>query len=331
MNRFATALLVVLSVVTLTSCAQDGGLRERLKERRAQREAAKAPAASTVTASAGTRRYTLQHGGHERHYLVHVPARLDPSRPAPMLVALHGGGGNMDHQADDARYGLLSLAEREGYVLVVPNGHSQRRNGGLATWNAGQCCGNARDEGIDDVGFIRQVVERVAGSLNVDRRRIYATGMSNGGMMAYRLACEAGDLFAAVAPVAGTDNTRSCTPSKAVSVLHIHARNDSHVRFEGGAGPDAVRASLITDFVSVPDTVAKWARLNACTAPAKPVLERPGARCERHAACRDGSEVQLCVTESGGHSWPGGHKARGEAPSTALSANDTMAEFFRRH
>ena len=99
----------------------------------------------------------------------------------------------------------------------------------FATWNAGNCCGGARDQNVDDVGFIRQIVANLTRQMNVDRQRIYATGMSNGGLMSYRLACEMSDVFKAIAPVAGTDNTRSCTPKQPVAVLHIHARNDTHV------------------------------------------------------------------------------------------------------
>lgn len=281
---------------------------------------------------AGDFSFTMTHGGLARMYRVHVPARYDPARPAPLLVALHGGGGNMDIQASDSAYGQIAKSESEGFIAVFPNGFSRFPGGKFATWNAGNCCGAARDRNIDDVGFIREVVADVARRWQVDRSRIYATGMSNGAMMAYRLACEAADVFSAIAPVAGTDNTRSCTPTKPVSVLHIHAKDDSHVLFTGGAGPDSVARSQITDYVSVADTIAKWSRLDSCTAPAGRVVDKPGAYCELASSCQAGSQVELCVTESGGHSWPGGRKFRGggQAPSQALSANDAMWEFFNR-
>ena len=274
--------------------------------------------------------FTIQHGGLARMYRVHVPAGYDPARPVPLLVALHGGGGNMDFQANDALYGQITKSDREGFIAVFPNGYSRLPGGKFATWNAGNCCGAARDQAIDDVGFIRQVVADVAQRWSIDRERIYATGMSNGAMMAYRLACEMSDVFKAIAPVAGTDNTRACTPRNPVSVLHIHARNDSHVLFTGGAGPDSVAKALVADYVSVPATVAKWAALDKCSGPARRVLERPGAQCEVYAACGAGTQVQLCVTDTGGHSWPGGQKLRagGEGPSQAISANDLMWDFF---
>jgi polyhydroxybutyrate depolymerase len=268
-------------------------------------------------------------------YLVHVPRNVDPARPAPLLMALHGGGGNMQLQAKDANYGLISKSEQVGFIAVFPNGYSPFPGGRLATWNAGNCCGAARDKGIDDVGFVRAVLADVQRRLAVDERRIYASGMSNGGMMAQRLACEAADVFAGVAAVAGTDNTRSCKPARPIAVLEIHARNDDHVLFDGGAGKAAFRdASKVTDFTSVPETITRWTRRNQCSsAPPTRVLARPGAYCERYSGCSDGAAVQLCVTETGGHSWPGAGQVRGgkEAPSQAISANDVMWDFFSQH
>lgn len=275
--------------------------------------------------------FTLRHDNLTRRYRVHVPAKYDPGTPAPLLVVLHGGGGNMDYQANDAYYGQISASEREGFVAVFPNGFSRLRSGKLATWNAGDCCGAARDRNVDDVGFIRAIVASLTRRMNIDRDRIYATGMSNGAMMAYRLACELPEVFRAIAAVAGTDNTRSCPPTRPVSILHIHARNDAHVLYAGGAGPGLRDESKVTDFTSVADTVSKWVRLNGCTTTPRRIVETTGAYCDVYSPCQDKAAVQLCVTETGGHSWPGGRKPRGgEPPSRAISANDVMWDFFRR-
>jgi polyhydroxybutyrate depolymerase len=324
-----------LAFISPPSAAQDGPIRQRLKERLMERQAQKpAPEANadtdTTITKPGDYRFTIQHDGLTRMYRVHVPAKVDPATPAPLLFALHGGGGNMDYQADDAHYGQIGKSEREGFVVVFPNGFSKLKSGQLATWNAGDCCGAARDQNVDDVGFIRQVVAKLMRQMNIDRKRIYATGMSNGGLMAYRLACEMSDVFTAIAPVAGTDNTRSCKPANPVAVLHIHARNDTHVLFTGGAGPKAREKSVVTDFKSVADTVSKWVRLNGCTAPPRRSLEKAGAWCEVYSPCQGDAQVQLCVTEAGGHSWPGAQKTRGEPASTAISANDVMWDFFNR-
>ena len=164
--------------------------------------------------------------------------------------------------------------------------------------------------------------------VRIDADRVYAIGMSNGAMMAYRLACEAGDVFHGIMAVAGTDNTKSCSPARPVPVLHIHARNDDRVLFNGGAGELFRSEAMVTDFVSVPVSINRWVRNNRAQATPRRVLEVEGAWCELHAAGRDGAPVKLCVTEAGGHSWPGGSKVRGEAPSQAISANDLMWEFF---
>jgi polyhydroxybutyrate depolymerase len=281
----------------------------------------------------GLHEIRLQHAGQERRALVHVPAKAAQG-PVPLVLALHGGGGHAEFMADDARYGLVSAAEREGFVVAFPNGFSRLPRGRLATWNAGGCCGAARDSGSDDVGFLRALVARVAAEHAIDRRRVLATGMSNGGMMAYRLACEAADLVAGIVPVAGTEpfvEASACKPSRPVNVLHIHARDDSHVAFDGGAGPDAVDRKHVMDFVSVPETVARWRARGACRAEPEVVLDRPGARCLRHPGCQGGVELQWCVTETGGHSWPGAQVVRrGKAPaSTALDANERLVALLR--
>lgn len=287
-----------------------------------------ASAAEPVITKAGDHTFSFQHDGTKRSYKLHVPTGYDPARPTPLLVAMHGGGGDMEYMSNDALYGLVSKSDREGFIVAFPSGYSRLPRGKLATWNAGTCCAAARERQSDDAGFIRAMVTRVEQQLNVDPRKVFATGMSNGAMMSHRLACEMPEIFAAIAPVAGTENTLSCTPSRAVSVLVIHARDDDHVLFNGGAGKP-VRASWGTGFTSVPETVSRWVKRNGCAATPKRVLEKPGAFCDLYAPCRDGARVQLCVTDGGGHSWPGGAKPRAsEPPSTAIVANDVMWDFF---
>lgn len=313
--------------------AAEGPLRERLKAQRGQQAAAviNGETAQPITRP-GDYRFSISHDGLTRRYRVHVPASYKADTPTALLFALHGGGGNMDHMADNANYGQIDSSERHGHIVVFPNGSSRLDNGKLATWNAGNCCGRARDGKVDDIGFIRQVLSNLKAQMNIDASSVYATGMSNGGLMSYRLACEMSDVFAAIAPVAGTDNTIDCTPDRPVSVLHIHARNDERVLFEGGAGAQGALLSQVTNFASVPATIEKWRKRNGCPAMPQRVLDKANAYCERYAPCREGSEVQLCVTASGGHSWPGGSKARArEAPSQAISANEMMWAFFKRH
>lgn len=283
--------------------------------------------AASGTLAPGSHELSLVHQGRERGLTVHVPASYRADRPVPLVLALHGGGGSMDVMARDRLYGLVSQADASGWIVVFPNGYSRFRGGKLATWNAGICCGGARDSGSDDVGFLRAVVSEVQRRLRIDPQRIFATGMSNGGMMSYRLACEASDVFRAIAAVAGTDGTTACRPGRPVPVFHIHARDDDRVLFNGGSGS---ASDTHADFVSVPATVDKWAKLNGCSGPSQRVLERPGVVCEVRSGCQGGSEVRLCVTDTGGHSWPGGRKALGGKGSQALDATAEIWGFFGR-
>ncbi len=314
-----------------------GFLRDKIKERFVEKQMEKpAPVVSGESSmkieKAGDYTFSFSFGGMERFYKVHVPSSYKSSTSMPLLFVLHGGGGDMEIQATDKYYKQISKSESEGFIAVFPNGSSQFKSGKLATWNAGNCCGQGRDKNVDDVGFIREVFKKVSAQLNVDSQKVYAAGMSNGGMMSYRLACEASDIFKAIAAVAGTDNTKECHPKKPISILHIHAQDDDHVLFNGGAGAEAFKdKTQVTDFVSVPKTVEKWVGLESCEAKPTRVLEKSGAYCERYK-CK-ASSVQLCVTDTGKHSWPGGEKPRslivGGSPSKAISANDVMWEFFK--
>jgi polyhydroxybutyrate depolymerase len=260
---------------------------------------------------------------------VHVPRSYDGSRPVPLLLSFHGGGAHMAYQATDERYGQIGAAERYGFIAVFPNGWSRLPGGRLATWNAGGCCGPAKAETIDDVGFARRIVADLKQRLAIDPGKVFATGMSNGAMLTHRLACEAGDVFRAIAPVAGTDNTSACTPKQPVSVLIVHARNDDHNRFEGGAGDRSVDRANMALSTSVPETLNRWLDRNTCPRTPQRVLERPGAACDRYGPCQGGSTVAICITERGTHSWPGAKKSRStEEPSQAIDANDVMWAFF---
>jgi polyhydroxybutyrate depolymerase len=327
-SRFLTGA-AILATVTMAiagaAVAQRTGdrlqlLRQHIQERRSK--PADDPNMSPISAS-GDYRFSFVHDGITREYLVHVPRSYRPGRPTPMLIALHGGGGDADLEADDSKYHLISESEQAGFIAVFPNGYS-RFGGILATWNAGACCGAAQQNNVDDVGFIREVIHRVERQASIDPRRIFATGMSNGAMMSWRLACEAPEIRA-IAPVAGTANTGACKPSRPVPVIEFHAADDDHVPFNGGVGVGPSHAS----FTSVPVTQAKWVELDHADPAATRVVSVAGAHCDLHAPKPAGAPVELCVTDTGGHSWPGGGSRReGKQPSMAISANDLMWQFF---
>ena len=325
----AAMLAAVGTVVGGAAAAQRSGERgqlvERLRQHAAERRA-KAPADTNMTriTHPGDYRFSFTHGGMTREYLVHVPRSYNGG-PAPLLIALHGGGGDADFQANDKNYGLITKSEQAGFIAVFPSGYSRMPSGILATWNAGRCCGKAVEKNIDDVGFVREVIARMQKQARIDARRIFATGMSNGAMLSWRLACEAPEIRA-IAPVAGTDNTARCNPAHPVPVIEFHAIDDDHVPFNGGKGDLSM---VKVDFTSVAASQAKWVGLNRAEANAKRVLSVPGAHCDLHAARPSGAPVELCVTDSGGHSWPGAGGQRGrKQPSMAINANDLMWNFF---
>lgn len=302
-------------------------LRERIRDRWLERR----QAAKKGQSGPGDYDFSLQNDGKIRTYKVHVPASYKSSIPTPLLLAFHGGGGNNEMMSNDEYYHLMSKSEEAGFIIVFPNGASQLRSGKLATWNAGNCCGYARDSNSDDVGFTGEIIKDMEAKFNVDQKMVFALGFSNGGMFSYRLACEMSDTFRAIASVSGTDNYDNCYPKNPVSILHIHAKDDGHVLFNGGAGAEAFRdKTKVTEFVSVADTVSKWVSRNKCNPVSKRVLDKEGVYCDVYSECENGVCVEVCVTETGGHSWPGGKKSREQAdnPTNIFSATDQIWNFF---
>lgn len=263
----------------------------------------------------------------KRKYLLYIPTSV--KRPAPLVLMFHGGGGHMQQAAE--AYGWQATADKYGFVLAFPNGASRWPRGHLATWNAGACCGYARDEQVDDMAFVRALLADLPRHVAIDTRRVFATGMSNGGMLTYRLACDMAEHFRAIASVAGTDNTLGCAPTRPLSVLHIHARDDTHVLYNGGAGPDAFRdMSKVTDFTSVAVTRDRWLQHLQLTSQQASVTELTGATIQRWQSADARTELVIITTATGGHSWPHSKPVRGKTPSTAIDANEVIWQFFAR-
>lgn len=279
----------------------------------------------------------LEHDGRERRYFVHVPPAYERSRPIPVVLAFHGGGGRPETQIRASR--MNEKADSAGFLAVYPEGTGPSLLGRIfATWNVGRCCGYARDEKVDDVGFVAAVIDDLRARFDVDSRRVYATGHSNGALMTYRLACELSDRVAAIAPNAGHDALDGCQPSRPVPVIHFHGTADPAARYDGGhcGGRQKDPGWKCR---SVPEYLATWRRLDRCAETATTLYEQGDARCRAWSECADGSEVVLCTIEGGGHTWPGGaytketerwRQAVGPL-SHDLSANDLLWEFFQRH
>ena len=270
---------------------------------------------------------SVEIGDHVRSYLVHIPPSYDPKRPAPIVLALHSAAMN---GATMARFcGLNEKADRSGFVVVYPNGTGSTPL--FLYWDAG----GVRGRPSDDVGFVAKLLDDLGTVVNVDPRRVYATGMSNGAMMCYRLAAELSDRIAAIAPVAGTMAIETCQPRRPVPVLHFHGTSDGLVLF---GGPDE-RIPKNLKFLSVDDSVRTWAKLDGCpdtpTIVRLPDLADEGTTVVRrsYGPGKDGAEVILYVIEGGGHTWPGRDpRVRFLGKSTRdISANDLIWDFFQRH
>ena len=283
---------------------------------------------AAMTATAEER--SIDVAGTTRTYVVHLPNNRAPTQPASLVLVFHGGGGNAANAARMS--GMDAKSDKEGFIAVYPNGTGARVSAKLLTWNAWRCCGTALDSKVDDVGFVRALVDAIARDYPVDRKRIFATGLSNGGMLAYRLGCELGDVFAAIAPVAGALNSDDCRGGPRVSVIVFHGTTDKHVRFEGGVPITAFDRHKRTDN-SVQFAIDVWKQRDQCGKESTP--ERNGSVIHTSFACADGTAVELYAIEGQGHAWPGGRKGirfgNVDAPTTEISATDLMWDFFARH
>ncbi len=265
-----------------------------------------------------SRRRSLVVDGVERTYKVYLPVGYTSDRPFPLVVVLHGGGGSGEQI--ESVSGLSQKADTAGFIVVYPDGSGRR----FLTWNAGDCCGYAVRQNVDDVAFINAVLDEVERDFFIDRRRVFVAGMSNGGMLAYRLACELSDRIAAIAVVSATMAVTTCNPTRAVSVLHIHGTSDDNIPFGGGVG---ARSLTKGDYRPVLSTVREWVRLDRTEEIPQVTYRKGRVTCETYDRGREGTIVSLCRVEGGGHVWPGGSKDE----NPAFSANDVIWRFFSAH
>lgn len=269
-------------------------------------------------------------GGMTRSYVVHAPKGHGQQRPMPVVLALHGATMNGPMMAWFS--GLNRKADEAGFLAVYPNGTGTRSS---LFWNGGNRCGPAMRDPVDDVAFISTLLDDLLRTYPVDARRVYATGVSNGAVMAYRLASELSDRIAAIAPVAGAVGTENNQPKRPVSVLHFHGTKDEYIPFLGGRGEKSITG---THFCSVDHSIQTWVKLNGCDEmPRADVLSRKGDELsvtrKTYGSGKDGSEVALVEIEGGGHTWPGRESPAATLGKSAtnVSANDLMWEFFQKH
>ena len=302
---------------------------------------AEEPAPSPRFPAAGDFDLSLQVGSRQRTYRVHLPPRFAEKSALPVLLAFHGGGGSA--QGFQKYAGLDAVADREGFVVVYPDG-TGRLGRRLLTWNAGGCCGAAREDRVDDVGFALRVLADLARDLALDRTRVYATGHSNGAMMSYRLAAEQADRIAAIAPVAGAMQVASFQPSRAMPVLHIHSVDDPRALYAGGLGPAFPFTRVRVQHNPVEAELARWIEIDGCATAPQLEAERfatgdgvkgnQRAQLLDYAPCSSGADVQLWKLTGAGHGWPGAPPVLGEKlmgpEARVISAAEEVWTFLQR-
>jgi polyhydroxybutyrate depolymerase len=307
-----------LALVTLLLLAGCTSGRER------GAEPAPGPASSGVAVGRSTG--TLSVDGQQRTYRVYRPANL--SNSAPLVLVLHGAAGT-GQQAEDS-YGWDAEADSGKFLAVFPDGIRR-------TWNVdSDCCGAAAAQNVDDVGFLTALV----GSFGplVNKARIYATGISNGAMMSYRLACDT-KIFAAIAPVSGTMINKCATPAK-LSIIAIHGTADRTIPYTGGPGKRdnqgvGARLPAKIDGPAIPSLMATWRKTDGCPTPKNTTT---GPVTTSTAICPHKLTVELVTIAGAGHQWPGGREAPLaqkllglDPPSTALQATPAIWKFLLAH
>ena len=268
---------------------------------------------------AGSSSHAIDVGGVSRTYLLYRPASL-PSAVA-LVVMLHGGFGSA-RQAEKS-YGWDAEADRGHFVVAYPDGLGR-------AWNTGGgCCGAPGRTNADDVGFITAMVSAIEHQIPVDANRVYATGISNGGIMAYTLACRTA-IFAAIGPDSATQ-LGSCQAPAPVSVIHLHGTADKSIPYQGGAGAGVAHI----DGPAVPALNARWRAIDHCAAPS---VSTAVAVTTSTANCPAGRAVELITIAGAGHQWPGATPDRlaqillhTDPPSTALNATQVIWQFFAAH
>jgi len=266
---------------------------------------------------------TLMIYGRNRFYKTHLPIGYDFSKTYPVVFVFHGGLGNPD--LTERLTGFSTKADEEGFIVVYPYGTGSFDKK-LLTWNTWDCCGYADKKNINDVDFIKAVIAEIKLKYSIDDKRIYAAGLSNGGMMCYLIASELSELFAAVAPVAGAMfDTTSSNPKSEVSMIIFNSADDLHVPYNGGVGEESL---VDVDYLPVETTVNLWANKYNAFLMSK---SESAAFIKTNYKNNNGTEIVLYKMLSGGHSWPGGEKIRrfADNPVKNVSATDLIWEFFK--
>lgn len=276
---------------------------------------------------------SIESGGLHRTYLLHLPPSYDDSHPVPLLLVFHGG--YMTGKSMALLTGFSYTADTYGFIVAYPDGYDNH-------WNDGRNVTSASKAGVDDVGFVSNLIDSLSNQYRIDLTRVYATGFSDGGMFTHRLACQLANKIAAVAAVSGTlppETANTCNPGRAVPILMIHGTSDPLVPFNGGNV--SVLFAKAGYVLSLNDTVNRWMQIDSCpTTPAVtalPEVVNDGTTVvrESYGPCMQGTSVVAYIITGGGHAWPGGPQYDpvfivGKA-SQNLDASQVIWTFFEEY
>lgn len=283
-----------------------------------------APTCSGKTGAKGSGiSLSLESNGRKRTSLLHVPDKYDATQGTLLVLNFHGFTSAGWQQALLSR--MSQESDERGFIVAYPEGVA-------VSWNAGACCGTAWTDAVDDVKFVRDLLDLIEKDWCIDKKRIFATGMSNGGFFSHRLACELSDRIAAVAPVAGVlgIEPNQCNPTRPVPILDFHGTSDPMVPYDGGT-PLIPQLGVGLVFRSVPDTMKFWQSKNGCSAFEKQFYQNGDATCVSWPDCKGGVGTAHCRIEGGGHTWPGGLPIPAGKTSNDIGATATMLDFFEAH
>ena len=320
-----TALVATMTLAALYSEGQSETLRDRIKARRAAAQSGQASGDGTSVA--------ITSGGQPRTFLVHVPANVT-SNPGAVLV-FHGGSIGSAAQLQ-GNIGLDALADRDGFITIYPETSGKN-------WTDGRI---ATQGGANDVQFTRDIVAYLQKTYGVSPAKIFATGLSNGGIFDYKLACDAPGLVRAMAPVAANmaeQQKADCHPSKGTPLMMFMGTADPLMPYEGGYPKlasmiEKFKGPLTDQMVSSADTAAFWANLNGCGGSTRTnlpdtVSDGTTVTETQFASCNRGDVVLFSINE-GGHAWPGTGKSGGKMTgknTNDISANEEMVAFFKQY
>jgi polyhydroxybutyrate depolymerase len=296
--------------------------------------------------ASASQKFFINHQYKQRYYLVYVPESYNDNIPTPVVLNFHGGGGSAEgHQITS---GMNEKAASAGFIAVYPAG--SRRDGEPFKlfnrfWNVEEGPNGAyyADSDpisrIDDIGYVDKLLDDLASKFNVDKERIYATDLSNGGILAHLIACRLTHRIAAIAPVAAPywGYPEECAGAVgSVSVILFHGTSDVCAPYDGGISQCSSKEAIDRAFISAQETTDIWVNTNNCASSKIMTYQQGEVTCETYGACANNSKVALCTIEGGGHTWPGGKPYTLPGLNIGkttfdIDANDAMWEFFEKH